>query len=51
MCIYCGAVYDNGWGQLIEYDDLYQDAYAEVESTSTHGFQESWDDLQDELDL
>ncbi|GGL38304.1 hypothetical protein GCM10009037_22400 [Halarchaeum grantii] len=48
MCIYCSAVYDGGWGQLLEYDDLYQDAMG-GESTSTHGFQESWDDLREEL--
>ena len=49
MCIYCSVAFDDGWGQLLEYDDLYQSAREGPTTESTHGFEESWDELRDEL--
>lgn len=50
MCQYCSAVYHDGWGSLLEYDDVYQDAVAaESETESTYGFHQSWDELSEEL--
>jgi len=52
MCKYCNWAFHDGWGELLEYDDVYQDAFAgETTSQSTHGFHESWDELSDELGI
>lgn len=52
MCKYCNWAFHDGWGELLEYDDIYQDAMGgAAETESTHGFQDSWDDLQDELEI
>ncbi|NKE37431.1 hypothetical protein GWG54_16765 [Natronococcus sp. JC468] len=52
MCKYCNYSFTDGWGQLLEYDDVYQEALPESTTTqSTHGFHESWDELSDELEL
>ncbi len=51
MCKYCSYSLHDGWTQLLEYDDVYQDArYGQVESESTHGFHESWAELSEELE-
>ncbi|MDG5760545.1 hypothetical protein QA600_14500 [Natronococcus sp. A-GB1] len=51
MCKYCNYSFTDGWGQLLEYDDVYQNALPEsVTTQSTHGFHESWDELSDELE-
>jgi hypothetical protein len=49
MCQYC--MYNaEGWTQLLQYDDVYQEAIAERrESESTYGFHESWDELKADL--
>ncbi|ELY53917.1 hypothetical protein C491_20612 [Natronococcus amylolyticus DSM 10524] len=51
VCKYCNYSFTDGWGQLLEYDDVYQNALPEsVTTQSTHGFHESWDELSDELE-
>jgi hypothetical protein len=51
VCKYCNYSFTDGWGQLLEYDETYQNAVAEMATTqSTHGFHESWDELSDELE-
>ncbi len=51
VCQYCNYSFTDGWGQLLEYDDVYQNAItATATSQSTHGFHESWDELSDELE-
>lgn len=49
VCQYCNYSFTDGWGRLLEYDDVYQNAIAETTTQSTHGFHESWDELSDEL--
>lgn len=50
MCQYCSAVYHDGWGDLLEYDDVYQRAVTTEQRTeSTYGFHDSWEDLSKEL--
>lgn len=52
MCQYCNYSFHDGWTQLLEYDDVYQDALPNrVTDQSTHGFHESWEELSDELEL
>jgi hypothetical protein len=52
MCKYCNWAFHDGWGELLEYDDVYQDVMGgAAETESTHGFHDSWDDLQDELEI
>ncbi|SFS92913.1 hypothetical protein SAMN04488556_3453 [Halostagnicola kamekurae] len=51
MCQYCSYARHDGWTRLLEYDDVYQNAFADRTDQSTHGFHESWDDLRDELEL
>lgn len=49
MCIYC-SIRESGWEQLLEYDDVYQDALAAAEAErSNYGFDESWDDLKEQV--
>ncbi|MFC6825439.1 hypothetical protein [Halopelagius fulvigenes] len=49
MCIYC-SIRESGWEQLLEYDDVYQDALAEAEAErSNYGFDESWDELKEQV--
>ncbi|WP_200840214.1 hypothetical protein [Halorubrum sp. JWXQ-INN 858] len=50
MCKYCNWAFDDGWGTLLEYDEVYQSAVGD-DTDSTHGFHDEWDDLQAELDL
>ena len=50
MCQYCNYSFTDGWGQLLEYDDVYQNAVTPATTQSTHGFHESWDELSDELE-
>lgn len=49
MCIYCS--YDmEGWSKLLEYDEVYQNATKrDRERRSNYGFNESWDDLRDQV--
>lgn len=49
MCQYC--MYNaEGWTKLLQYDDVYQAAIADLaESESTYGFHESWDELKADL--
>ncbi|MDS0298904.1 hypothetical protein NDI76_09115 [Halogeometricum sp. S1BR25-6] len=50
MCIYCTLMYDEGWGGLLEYDDVYQEAQAaERARESNYGFDESWDELREQV--
>ncbi|MFD1562241.1 hypothetical protein ACFR99_01480 [Haloarchaeobius amylolyticus] len=51
MCQYCNYSFHDGWGRLLEYDEVYQSALLDSTMQSTHGFHESWDDLRNELDL
>lgn len=52
MCQYCNYAYQDGWAQLLEYDDVYQNAFSDqTAGQSTHGFHESWDELSEELEL
>jgi hypothetical protein len=51
MCMYCSVVFDDGWGQLLEYDELYQSTLEQPTAESTYGFQAEWDDLRDELGI
>ncbi|GAB6877956.1 hypothetical protein JCM17823_02300 [Halorubrum gandharaense] len=50
MCKYCNYAFSDGWGKLLEYDEVYQSAVG-GETESTHGFHEEWDDLQSELGI
>jgi hypothetical protein len=39
-----------GWGQLREYDDIYQDAMRKKsQRQSNYGFYEEWDDLREQV--
>lgn len=50
MCQYCNYAFTDGWEQLLEYDDMYQEAMAERrERAARYGFYESWDDLREQL--
>lgn len=52
MCKYCNWAFHDGWGELLEYDEVYQNAVAQEATTqSTHGFHESWDELSEELGI
>lgn len=46
MCKYCGYGSHDDWDQLLQYDSTYQNAR---ESEPDYGFQESWDDLREQL--
>lgn len=49
MCIYC-SIRESGWNQLLEYDDVYQEALADAAAErSNYGFDESWDDLKEQV--
>ena len=50
VCQYCNYSFTDGWGQLLEYDSVYQNAITPSTTQSTHGFHESWDELSDELE-
>lgn len=50
MCIYCNYTMDDGWTQLVEYDDTYQNAMrADAQRQSNYGFHEEWDDLREQV--
>lgn len=51
MCQYCTYAFTDGWTQLLEYDEVYQNAIATPTTQSTHGFHESWDELREDLGL
>jgi hypothetical protein len=48
MCQYCSYRYHDGWTQLLQYDDVYQDTIS-TESEATYGFHEAWDELREEV--
>ncbi|WP_276271711.1 hypothetical protein [Haloarcula litorea] len=48
MCQYCTYRDQEGWSQLLEYDETYQTAVA-AETASTYGFHESWDELKEDV--
>lgn len=48
MCQYCNYGFDDGWSQLIEYDEVYQQAMAAT-TEAEYGFHESWDELSEEV--
>jgi len=48
MCQYCNYGFADGWKQLIEYDDVYQQAMAAT-TEAEYGFHESWDELSEEV--
>ncbi|MFC5277940.1 hypothetical protein ACFPM1_04040 [Halorubrum rubrum] len=50
MCQYCNWAFHDGWGELLQYDEVYQSAVG-AETESTHGFHEDWDDLRAELEI
>lgn len=50
MCQYCNYSFHDDWGQLLEYDEVYQSVLPESTTQSTHGFHESWDDLRADLE-
>lgn len=50
MCIYCNYASSDGWAQLIDYDDVYQEAMQKKsERQSNYGFYEEWDDLREQI--
>ena len=50
MCKYCAYSMDDGWTQLVEYDDVYQEAMIEAtQRQSNYGFYEEWDDLREQV--
>ena len=50
MCKYCNYTMDDGWTQLVDYDDTYQDAVREeAQRRSNYGFYEEWDDLRKQV--
>jgi hypothetical protein len=50
MCKYCNYTMDDGWTQLIDYDDTYQAAMREeAQRQSNYGFYEEWDDLREQV--
>lgn len=50
MCKYCNYTMDDGWTQLVEYDDTYQNAMREqTQRQSNYGFYEEWDDLREQV--
>lgn len=50
MCKYCNYNFHDGWTQLLEYDDVYQEAVVdEATDRSTYGFHESWDELREQV--
>ena len=48
MCQYCNYGFADGWSQLIEYDEVYQQAMAAT-TEAEYGFHESWDELSEEV--
>lgn len=48
MCQYCNYGFADGWKQLIEYDEVYQQAMATT-TEAEYGFHESWDELSEEV--
>ena len=48
MCKYCSYRYHDGWTNLLEYDETYQEAVGGG-SESTYGFHESWDELREDV--
>ena len=48
MCKYCAYSYHDGWTQLLQYDDVYQEAIADG-TESTYGFHESYEDLREQV--
>ncbi len=48
MCQYCNYGFADGWTQLIEYDEVYQQAMAAT-TEAEYGFHESWDELSEEV--
>ncbi len=47
MCKYCGYSNHEGWDQLLQYDDAYQNS--RKQERENYGFHESWDDLRGQL--
>jgi hypothetical protein len=48
MCKYCAYNFHDGWTQLLQYDDVYQDAVA-PETGSNYGFHDSYQDLREQI--
>jgi hypothetical protein len=49
VCIYC-TVREDGWTALLEYDDTYQAAMADLRARETnYGFYEEWDELREQV--
>ncbi len=52
MCKYCSWAFKDGWDQLLQYDEVYQQAHIDREDAEpTHGFHTSWEELSDELQI
>lgn len=52
VCQYCSYAFQEGWTKLAEYDEVYQQALAEMRREAgerTHGFYDDWDDLRDQV--
>ncbi|WP_224335982.1 hypothetical protein [Haloprofundus halobius] len=49
MCQYCNYAME-GWGELLQYDTVYQDAIERQRAANAnYGFDESWDELREEF--
>ena len=48
MCKYCAYSYHDGWTQLLQYDDVYQEAMG-VDTDADYGFHESYEDLREQV--
>lgn len=50
MCKYCNYTMTDGWTDLLEHDDVYQTAMADLQAErSNYGFSEEFDELRDDL--
>jgi hypothetical protein len=48
MCKYCAYSYHDGWTQLLQYDDVYQEAMG-ADTDADYGFHESYEDLREQV--
>ncbi|ATW88986.1 hypothetical protein halTADL_2239 [Halohasta litchfieldiae] len=50
MCKYCNYAMTDGWTELLEHDDVYQTAMADLRGDrSNYGFSEEFDELREDL--
>jgi len=52
MCKYCNYAMTDGWTNLLEHDDVYQTAMADLRAEqSNYGFSEAFDELREDLSV